>query len=213
MRVGVSFVVLSCVRGSSGLATWSRAEHEVKKSRFVAQVASAATWGEAEALIAQIKDEKARHNCYAWVGSTSARSSDDGEPSGTAAKPIREAIAREAAEDVVVVVTRYKPSSAPLLGAGGLIRAYGTAARLALRARPLEDAPRDLVTLELRAPLRDVGKLESLVGTVAVQRREATYDADAVTLGLDLDRDVAADLEARATRLLPDCSLRYPSSS
>ncbi|KAH8076974.1 hypothetical protein JL720_10275 [Aureococcus anophagefferens] len=67
-------------------------EYEVKKSRFVARAAPATTFEEAEAFIGRHADDKARHNCWAWFGAASARQSDDGEPTGTAAQPIRAAI-------------------------------------------------------------------------------------------------------------------------
>lgn len=57
-------------------------EETVRKSRFVAHAAPASSWAEAKAFIADVSDAKARHNCWAWVGADTARSSDDGEPSG-----------------------------------------------------------------------------------------------------------------------------------
>ncbi|EGB07380.1 hypothetical protein AURANDRAFT_6794, partial [Aureococcus anophagefferens] len=108
-------------------------EYEVKKSRFVARAAPATTFEEAEAFIGRHADDKARHNCWAWFGAASARQSDDGEPTGTAAQPIRAAIEGADFVDCAVLVTRYKASTAPKLGAGGLIRAYGQAARDCLK--------------------------------------------------------------------------------
>ena len=57
-------------------------EETVRKSRFVAHAAPASSWPEAKAFIADVSDPKARHNCWGWVGAETARSSDDGEPSG-----------------------------------------------------------------------------------------------------------------------------------
>lgn len=164
------------------------AVHEVKKSRFVARAKCARSWEEASAFISEVSDAKARHNCYCWVGAQSARSSDDGEPSGTAGKPIREAIASAGASNVVVVVTRYKPSTAPRLGAGGLIRAYGAAAREALRECDLQD---DRVSaLAVRVPVGQLGSLRSWAHRWApaiVERRGESYDATHATLALGLD--------------------------
>lgn len=107
-------------------------EIEEKKSRFIANVCPVHSEDEAAAFIAGIKKQywDARHNCSAFVIGENARvvrSSDDGEPSGTAGKPILEVINGEGLYDVAVVVTRYFGGT--LLGTGGLIRAYTQAAK------------------------------------------------------------------------------------
>ena len=116
-------------RASTIASETEAVEYVVKRSRFVAHAAPCTSFDEAEGFLARHRDDKARHNCWAWVGATSARMSDDGEPTGTAAAPIRAAIEGADFVDCAVIVTRYKASTAPKLGAGGLIRAYGQAAR------------------------------------------------------------------------------------
>lgn len=178
--------------------------HEVKKSRFVARVSHATSWPEAQRFIESVSDSSARHNCYCWVGSTSARSSDDGEPSGTAGKPIREAIASAGIEDVVVVVTRHKPKTAPLLGAGGLVRAYGAAARLALadhQPPPKAAARRQIV---VSAPLDELGALLSFLaswGDDIVERQQEVYDATSVSVQIDVGEEQADKILSEAERL------------
>jgi len=113
------------------------AEIEVKKSRFIASVAPALTAEEAEQHISTVKRAyaDARHNVYAYsigTGTPLERLSDDGEPRGTAAYPILEIIKKRNLRNVVCVVTRYFGGT--LLGAGGLLRAYGKAASSALDA-------------------------------------------------------------------------------
>lgn len=202
-------LVLLAARQARALASTTRfvTEYEVKKSKFIATATAARTWEDALAIIEQVADNRARHNCYAWQGKTSARSSDDGEPSGTAGKPIREAIASAGIENVVVIVTRYKPSSAPLLGAGGLIRAYGTAAREVLREFK-EHAPDCVELVVIQAPLARLGELQALVakwGKTVIKRRSETYDAYAVTLTLDVEPSRAEALRQDAvTALGPD---------
>ena len=120
-------------RASTIAAETDAVEYVVKRSRFVAHAAPCTSFDEAEGFLARHRDDKARHNCWAWVGATSARMSDDGEPTGTAAAPIRAAIEGADFVDTAVIVTRYKASTAPKLGAGGLIRAYGQAARECLK--------------------------------------------------------------------------------
>lgn len=102
-------------------------EIEEKKSRFIATIAKAESEEEAVAFIARMKKQywDARHNCSAFVIGSNAqitRSSDDGEPSGTAGRPMLDLLLREGVYNVVVVVTRYFGGT--LLGTGGLVRAY-----------------------------------------------------------------------------------------
>ena len=103
-----------------------------KKSRFVGYAAKADSEDEAKAFIAEISREhpKAQHVAFAYVLSNTARTSDDGEPRGTAGLPIYNVITRRNLKNVVVVVVRYFGGT--LLGKGGLIRAYGKAAGLAI---------------------------------------------------------------------------------
>ncbi|AKV86925.1 hypothetical protein AKG07_12205 [Microbacterium sp. CGR1] len=112
-------------------------EHElvIKKSRFIATVEPVTSVDEADAVIARLRKRwwDARHNCSAMVTGLlgdQARSSDDGEPSGTAGVPMLEVLRRRELTDVVAVVTRY--FGGVKLGAGGLVRAYSSAVSEAL---------------------------------------------------------------------------------
>ena len=104
----------------------------VKKSRFVGYAAKVDTEDEAKAYIAEIaaKHPKAGHVTYAYVLHNTAKTNDDGEPRGTAGLPIYNVITRRNMQSIVVVVVRY--FGGVLLGKGGLIRAYGKAAGLAI---------------------------------------------------------------------------------
>lgn len=119
------------------VAAYASAEFIEKKSRFIGHVAPAADEKEAQQFLERIRAEHkaANHNCYAWVcgeNDSQQRSSDMGEPSGTAGRPILEAIKRSELHNTVVVVTRY--FGGILLGAGGLARAYGRGALMAIEA-------------------------------------------------------------------------------
>lgn len=108
-----------------------------KKSRFIANVFSVESQEEAEQKIAEVSKKywDARHNCYAFVigeNSENTRCSDNGEPSGTAGKPILEVITGAGITNVLVIVTRY--FGGVLLGTGGLVRAYTQAAQAGLAA-------------------------------------------------------------------------------
>lgn len=112
-------------------------EIEEKKSRFIAHVASASTEEEALVFIEAQKKQfwDARHNCYAYVLGEQAqtmRFSDDGEPAGTAGKPILEVLMNSGIRNLVIVVTRY--FGGVLLGTGGLVRAYTKAAQAGIAA-------------------------------------------------------------------------------
>jgi putative IMPACT (imprinted ancient) family translation regulator len=181
------------------------AEETVKKSRFVGRCTSAASFDEAKRFIASVSDPKARHNCWGWVGAGGAqRSSDDGEPSGTAGRPILNAIEGEDLSNVVVVVTRHKSKDAPMLGAGGLLRAYGSAANLVLRsADRVSVIPTQVLNLEF--PMSELGRAQNLIsryemrkpGTGALWRcGSEDYGASEVSLSVEIERDHADEFEA-----------------
>jgi len=110
--------------------------YEIKKSRFIARLAKAADRHEAMAFLALAKQDysDARHHCWAYLlgpfqQPKSLAMSDDGEPNGTAGKPILNVMQHKEVGDVVLVVIRY--FGGIKLGAGGLVRAYSHAAQLA----------------------------------------------------------------------------------
>lgn len=128
--------VMSSVRGES------YAEYVIKKSKFIARAVHITTEEEAQAYLRDGKKQywDARHNCYAYrlgMNSEKQKSSDDGEPSGTAGKPILEVLKNKGLTNTLIVVTRY--FGGIKLGTGGLIRAYGTAAVAALDNAIIED--------------------------------------------------------------------------
>lgn len=113
------------------------AETEIKKSRFVATAAPVASPKEAMDFVKAKGDPAASHNCFAYVIGAEYRFSDDGEPGGTAGRPMLSALEGSGFDGVCVLVTRYYGGTQ--LGAGGLVRAYGGAA-----SKVLEIAPRQL---------------------------------------------------------------------
>ena len=115
----------------------SEGEYEAKRSRFLARAVPVRSEEEAAAVLAARRKEHyaARHHCYAFVlglHNETTRSSDDGEPSGTAGKPILEALLGSGLHNALIVVTRYFGGT--LLGTGGLVRAYSAAAKAALES-------------------------------------------------------------------------------
>lgn len=128
--------VMSSVRGES------YAEYVIKKSKFIARAVHITTEEEAQAYLRDGKKQywDARHNCYAYqlgMNFEKQKSSDDGEPSGTAGKPMLEVLKNKGLTNTLIVVTRY--FGGIKLGTGGLIRAYGTAAVAALDNAIIED--------------------------------------------------------------------------
>ncbi len=133
-------------------------------SRFIARLAPAADVAAAEAFVAaeRKRDPDATHHCFAWrVGRPPAeRSSDDGEPAGTAGPPMLSALRGAGVTDVVAVVTRWFGGTK--LGKGGLVRAYGGVVRAALEQLPVRT---ELVRarLALRVPVARIGAVRRLV--------------------------------------------------
>lgn len=128
-------------------------EQIIKKSRFVATAIPVSDEAAAKVAIASVSVESATHNCWAWRIGPLSRSSDDGEPGGTAGRPILAAIDSQACDGVVVVVTRW--FGGILLGSGGLMRAYGGTASNCLRLAdrititPVVEATLDLAFADL----------------------------------------------------------------
>ena len=123
------------------IANEFRHEYVVEKSRFITTVYPCSTEEEAQAFIGRINKEfwDARHNCTAFAlgpKQEQQRSSDNGEPSGTAGKPMLEVLKKTGITNIAVVVTRY--FGGIKLGAGGLIRAYSHSVAETLRLAPKE---------------------------------------------------------------------------
>ncbi len=148
-------------------AAEARAEIEVKNSRFIATAVPTFTVEEAREFIARIKAEfsDATHNVPAFLvgfgNSVTAHCSDDGEPSGTAGRPILAVLQGSGLGDIAVVVTRYYGGTK--LGTGGLVRAYGDATKAVLEVLPrAEKVPTHTVMLAL--PYNLLERVRLLVG-------------------------------------------------
>ena len=156
-----------------------------KKSRFIAEVFPVVSEDEVSAHIEKIKKEywDARHHCWAYVigqNPGTERMSDDGEPAGTAGKPILEVIRGRGLTDVLVVVTRYFGGT--LLGTGGLVRAYTQAALEGLsHAGILRKVPG--IRLKIGTDYTGLGKIQYLLGQRGIKTLESRY-TDAVELSV-----------------------------
>ena len=170
------------------------AEMIIKRSRFIATVARVTTPDEAKAFVDRLKARHpdANHNCWAFnagAPGTTARigASDDGEPKGTAGRPMLNVLLHCGIGEIAVVVTRYFGGT--LLGTGGLVRAYQDLVKLGLENLPVKEkvpATRCSLTFEPRF----LGKFQRLV-----------EDAGAAVLSKDFMGDVTFTLE------VPDVAL------
>ncbi len=153
-------------------------EEEIRKSRFRAIACPVESEAEAKARLAEVSDPAANHNCWAFRIGQTYRFSDDGEPSGTAGKPILQAIDGQALDRTLVVVTRW--FGGILLGSGGLIRAYGGTAAACLRAAAKTEYV-ERVALSVSLGFSDLALVRARLGALAglVMDEEAFHDTGA----------------------------------
>jgi uncharacterized YigZ family protein len=138
-------------------------EQVIKKSRFLAIALPVVSEAEAKDAIVAHSVADATHNCWAWRIGPAYRFSDDGEPSGTAGKPILAAMDGQSLDKAVVIVTRW--FGGILLGSGGLVRAYGGTAAACLRAAPLVEVKPSVlgaVSIEFSDLARMKARLQSI---------------------------------------------------
>lgn len=156
-----------------------------KKSRFIATVRPVKTEEEALAFIEEMRKKywDARHNCYVYsVGKNRefTRCSDDGEPSGTAGRPMLDVILGEDIYNAAVVVTRYFGSV--LLGTGGLVRAYSKSVQEGLKASTVIEKIYG-ISLEIITDYTGIGKIQYIAGENSLPILDSEY-TDKVTLHL-----------------------------
>jgi len=164
---------------------------EIKKSRFITDVARVSTEDEAKAFLATVsaREPKANHHCWAYVlgeHDEIQRESDNGEPSGTAGVPILTVLQRNQLHNVIAVVTRY--FGGIKLGAGGLIRAYSNATSTAIEAVGVVKRVRQRA-LTLTVDYANYDRLSHYLTEEKITTLDTAYtDAVAVTIAVDLDK-------------------------
>ncbi|CAA2989384.1 IMPACT family member in pol 5'region [Olea europaea subsp. europaea] len=165
-------------------------EKEIKKSKFIAIAGPVSDERSAFTFLSEVRDPRATHNCWAYKVGDQYRSNDDGEPSGTAGKPIHSAIVSSGIDRVMVVIIRY--FGGIKLGTGGLVRAYGGVA-----AECLRNAPTCLVKSKVRMGLEVsfdlLGVLYHQLQSFQVEDIKQDYDTGKdnvtmVTFKVDFDR-------------------------
>ena len=154
-------------------------EEAIKKSRFIAHAGRVNSQRESLEFFESVIDPQATHNCWAWRINFQVRSSDDGEPGGTAGRPILNVIERRNLENTMVVVTRY--FGGIKLGVGGLVRAYsGTAAKCLDRAGIVELFPTAEYTI--KAGFEWASSVHDLLEQFSAQKIDESYDDAGLTL-------------------------------
>ncbi len=172
--------VMSNVSSYKIIKTNGTGEIVEKKSRFIANVFYVENQQQAEEKIADISKKywDAKHNCYAYVigvNSENTKCSDNGEPSGTAGKPILEVITGAGITNVLIVVTRY--FGGVLLGTGGLVRAYTQAAQAGLAASEIgEKIFSQMLTIKVGYNM--INGVQYYLSQNEIEILESRYEAD-----------------------------------
>lgn len=159
------------------ILTGGSAEIVIKKSRFIADVFPVSSAEEAYGILAGVRKKywDAKHSCHAFVigpGNETAHSSDDGEPQGTAGKPILQVLTGSGVRNCIIVVTRY--FGGVLLGTSGLVRAYTGAAKAGLNASVIAEKA-DGVLLRVRCDYEMLGKIQYLIGASSLPVTDTSY--------------------------------------
>ena len=175
-------------------------EYVEKKSRFIATIRRCESEEEAAAFVEEMKKKywDARHNCSAYVLGARGeltRCSDDGEPGGTAGRPMLEVLLGEGIRNIAVVVTRY--FGGVLLGTGGLVRAYTQAVKAGLQNCTL-GRMRYGWEVEVGTDYNSVGKILYLLGNAGIEPLESNY-TDAVSLRILVPAEEAVRLQKEIT--------------
>ena len=157
-----------------------RANYTDRRSEFIGIARPVATGIEAEAFVDEIRSKypDARHHVYAWLTAGTEKLqkySDDGEPRGTGGLPVLDVLLKQNIEDAAIVVVRY--FGGVLLGTGGLVRAYGAAAAMAVE-KAIPQYMEKLQLYSLTAPYSAAEKLRYLLKEAGLWQSEASYDLD-----------------------------------
>ena len=167
---------------------------EVRKSRFLARAAPIDSELAAMQLLRDVHDASASHHCWAWRLGEAYRSSDDGEPGGSAGRPILAAIDGQGYDRVMVVVVRW--FGGVKLGVGGLVRAYGGVAAECLRTATRVPLVRT-IEADLACAFALSGGVHALLPAVAATKLGESFEADGLRLRLRLPASMVGELERR----------------
>ncbi len=201
--------------------TGGQGEIEEKKSRFIASVYPVDSENEALELLAAVRKKywDARHNCYAYtIGHHSElqRCSDDGEPGGTAGRPILSVLLKEEIHNCLVVVTRYFGGT--LLGTGGLVRAYQAATQEGLAHCIIVERQAGQ-KLTIHTDYNYIGKLQFLIveenAAILDCRYTETVEVDVIVPSEDADRfsEKVTEITGARAKIRPGDQLEYAKTA
>ncbi len=164
----------------------SRHEEVIRRSRFVGIATAVRTQAESLAFYERVADASATHNCWAWRINLQCRCNDDGEPSGTAGRPILNSIEGRELDQVMVIVTRYYGGTK--LGVGGLLRAYGGVA-----AKCLDGARRALIvqwaSCRVHFDYALSATVHQLLDQFDCQKQDESFSGSGMSMSLRLPSD------------------------
>lgn len=191
-------------------------EQEVKRSRFIADIGHVESKGDALAFIEQVKQRQpeARHHCWAYIAghpqtSIARGSSDDGEPQGTAGKPMLNVLQHKGIGEIIVVISRY--FGGIKLGAGGLVRAYSSSVQQAVEALPLTRriATR---TATLHLPFALESAVRRLLAGLHIEIKQTLYQHD-VEMHIEVEVGKHSNLETALADLSSgSASIDFPEN-
>ena len=167
---------------------------EVRKSRFLARATPIDSELAAMQFLRDVHDASASHHCWAWRLGEAYRSSDDGEPGGSAGRPILAAIDGQGYDRVMVGVLRW--FGGVKLGVGGLVRAYGGVAAECLRTAARVPLVRT-IEADLACAFALSGGVHALLPAVAATKLGESFEADGLRLRLRLPASMVGELERR----------------
>jgi len=171
-------------------------EEDIKKSRFAAYASPVASISEAMEFFAQHSDPEATHNCWAYRIGQAYRFNDDGEPGGTAGRPILQAIEGQDLDRVAVLVVRW--FGGIKLGAGGLVRAYSGCAAQCLRLGPRTPII-ETKTVTCRCTYAELAIVKARINQAGASIERENFDNDGVALTLVVPCAVLDDLQRTLT--------------
>jgi uncharacterized YigZ family protein len=171
----------------------ARHEADVRKSRFLALAAPIDSPESAQAFLDASRDPQATHNCWAWRCGAQYRFSDDGEPGGTAGRPILQAIESQGYDRVAVLVIRW--FGGIKLGTGGLARAYGGTAAECLRLADRTELREECRVL-CDCPYADMDRVQARLLAAGARIEQAAFDGQGVVWHVRCLRAEVADIES-----------------
>ena len=179
------------------LSTIATVQQDIKKSRFTAIAAPVSSVEQAQNFLQQQHDATTTHQCWAWKINGQSRINDDGEPSGTAGRPILAVIEGQQLDNVILLVNRWY--GGVKLGTGGLVRAYGGTAQLCLQlATKIERV--NTLQVECFVNFSEWARVEHYLKSHQIKIVQQSYGAH----GIQLEMNIAASFQDEFNGWLQD---------